>query len=249
MKKISIYCLSVFFAITTPSFSKEAISKETIINMVAKRDATISEERMLQIKSALAAFGSIKAKRIVYISSPITSGKRLYDYMDAHGYRTIEEAKNDWDQFFRSVMLPNIEEGAKTSTLLAGQIDGVVIAPTSFENQKVRTWGQNEFMSMWLSVIEEKVTEIVMLDGWQYSNGSSEEYLWAVLMQHGLTSRTNIEIVDAKGDKITLEQGREYLSDALVDMQRRGIKATVTEEVLSILSNLEILNKSLQDNF
>lgn len=90
-------------------------------------------------------------------------------------------------------------------------------------------------MSMWLSVIENSVTRIVMIDGWEYSNGAAEEFLWAILMQQGCTSRANIEIFDEKGEPLTLERGKLLLRNALADMRQRGLTAKTLEDVIFFL--------------
>ncbi len=242
MHKILTYFITTIL-LTATVFSEETF-KEKVAEFITKQGSSISEENKKQIQSALTAFGSLKAKEVVYISSPISSGKRLYDYMDACKCSTLEEAKKDWNEFFACVMLPNIEDGEDLSKALAEKSEGVVIAPTSFENKNVKSWRQNEYMSMWISVIDRHVNRLVMIDGWEYSNGSSEEFMWAALMQMGFSSRKNIEIVDARGEILTLDQGLNLLSNALADMQKRGFQAKTIENVITML--LEAKTLSLQ---
>ena len=200
----------------------------------AEHHARLSEEQKGQVVCALAAFNTITAKEVIYVSTPITSGKRLYDYMEAKGFATIEEAKKDWKGFVLNVITPNIEESERTSAKFALETDGAVIAPTAFEKRfhgnRVGTWGQDTFMSMWLALLEEHVTHLVMLDGWHYSNGASEEYVQAV--------KKGILITDAGGNKITLDQGVQLLQKALDDIHGRDLKAPVLVEVLAELMNL-----------
>ncbi|HYD19708.1 MAG TPA: hypothetical protein VEF76_14650 [Patescibacteria group bacterium] len=212
-------------------------------NAVLPRTHDLPNEHKLQAQFALAAFSTLKAENIAYISVPITSGPRLYDYMDAKGFKTADEAKADHDAFFRNVVEPNLAQGVAGANEWVAKLDGAVIAPAEFEKrlriQKAISWGQDAFMGMWVPLIDEKVTHMVMLDGWQYSNGSGEEYLQAVLMQMGRRPRSNIEIVDGKGNEISLSQGIKLIADAFVEITGRGMKPRNMAETIAILLEAE----------
>lgn len=208
-----------------------------------KRTEDLPPEHKLQAQFALAAFSTLKAREIAYISIPITSGKRLYDYMDKQGFKTQDEAKADHDAFFKHVVEPNLADGVKTSNAWAEKIDGTVVAPAEFEKklrgQNAITWGQDAFMGMWIPLIEEKITHMVMVDGWEYSNGSGEEYLQAVLMQLGCGKRDNIKILDNDGQTLPLDKGITLLAHAFMDVHGRGLKPHNMAETLAILLEAE----------
>lgn len=210
---------------------------------VLPRTNDLPNEHKLQAQFALAAFSTLKAENIAYISVPITSGQRLYDYMEAKGFKTADEAKADHDAFFKNVVEPNLAQGVKGSDEWVHKLDGAVIAPAEFEKrlriQKAINWGQDAFMGMWVPLIDEKVTHMVMLDGWQYSNGSGEEYLQAVLMQMGRRPRSNIDIVDAKGREIPLSEGIRLVAEAFIDLTARGLKPRNMAETIGILLEAE----------
>lgn len=217
---------------------------------IPQRTDDLPDEHKLQVQFALGAFGCVMAKNVMYISVPVTSGKRLYDYMDAKGFKTPEEAKKDRAEFFRNVIQPNIEEGVQLSQDWAKKIDGAVIAPAEFEKcrgLKGTKWGQDAFMGMWLGVIDDKVTTMVMTDGWQYSDGAGEEYLQAVLMKMGRRGRNDIEILDARGSPLTLEQGVQLLSDAFNDLHARGLNPRNMAATLSRLIEAEYRYSVEQD--
>jgi hypothetical protein len=210
---------------------------------VLKRTDDLPAEHRLQALFALAAFGTLKAKKVAYISVPITSGPRLYDYMTEKGFRTPEEAKKDHAAFFEHVVEPNLEQGVKGSDAWARKIDGAVIAPAEFEGRLRRQgaidWGQDDFMGMWIPLVDEKVTHMIMLDGWQYSNGSGEEYLQAVLMQMGRAKRSNIEILDEKGQAIPLDKGIGLIAEAFKNIHSRGLVPRNMAETLALLIEAE----------
>jgi len=210
---------------------------------VLSRTAFLLDEHRLQAQFALAAFSTLKAKEIAYVSVPITSGKRLYDYMAEHGFKTAEEAKADHEAFFKNVVAPNLSDGVKASDDWAGKIDGAIVAPAEFEKrlrgEDAITWGQDAFMSMWVPLIDEKITHMIMVDGWEYSNGSGEEYLQAALMQMGRGKRDNIKIFDDDGHVLTLDKGIGMMVDAFKGLHKRGLRPRNMAETVAILLEAE----------
>lgn len=241
MKDCRWFLLSTLIVLS-PFACESALYPASVSSALTKRESSISEIKKRQIICALAAFDTIQSPEVIYVSCPITSGNRLYAYMDAQGFSSYEEAKRDGEAFFQHVILPNIQESERASLLLAHQSSGVVISPTAFEKRfqgKEDRWEQDEFMSMWISMIHAKVTQIVLLNGWEYSSGASEEYLTAVLMQMGFTERSNIAILDAQGQSISLDQGIELLYRALVDLEERKLASKKLAELLASLFEAE----------
>lgn len=203
----------------------------------------LPDEHKIQAHFAISAFNTLKAKEIAYISVPITSGRRLYDYMQQKGFKTQAEAKADRQAFYDHVMGPNFAAAIAQSEAWTDKINGAVIAPAEFEKRLhkngIYNWGQDDYMGMWVQMIEDKVTHMVMTDGWEYSNGSGEEYLLAVLMQMGRCKRTDMKILDGDGKPLTLDRGIELLSNAFVELNGRGIRTRNMAETLSILFEAE----------
>ena len=221
--------------------TKEPIEKREIL----ARTEDLTNEHKLQAQFALAAFATLKAKNVTYVSVPITSGPRLYDFMDKYKYKTAAEAKDHPKKFFNEVVEPNLEQGVAGSAYWVEKLHGTVIAPAEFEGRLRRQWGtidwaQDDFMGMWVPLIDEKVTNMVMLDGWQYSNGSGEEYLQATLMQMARRPRSDITIMDGEeGRPIKLDEGLTLMSAAFKDVISRGIQPRNMAETLGILLEAE----------
>ncbi|MEZ0225983.1 MAG: hypothetical protein ACAH83_15625 [Alphaproteobacteria bacterium] len=210
---------------------------------VTRRTDDLPDAHKLQAQFALAAFATIKTKELAYVSIPITSGRRLYDYMEANGFMTAKEAKADHAAFFKNVVSPNFDAGLRASAEWAEKLDGAVIAPVEFEKH-LRThnavdWDQDDFMGMWIPLIEQKITQMVMIDGWEYSNGSGEEYLQAALMQMGRGKRSDIDITDVRGKTLPLDAGIKLLADAFIGLAEKGIKARNMAETLALVLEAE----------
>lgn len=187
--------------------------------------------RIREIGVVGTAYDSIVATSITYVSTPITSGAVLYEAMDVAGVTDVDEFKRDSAHFRASVMEPNIAAAdvvARRMSLLGG----AVIAPAAFEARSLG-WSQDDYMGLWLDVIERRATRLAMVDGWHYSNGGAEEYLQALLMQADRRDRTNVSIVDAQGAVIDHLAGVRLLAEAVADLLGRGFEPTVLARTLN----------------
>ncbi len=212
---------------------------------ILERTNDLPKEHKLQAQFALAAFATIKARNVTYVSVPITSGPRLYQFMEKYGVATLAEAKKDHEKFLHEVIEPNMADGVKQSDYWAEKLPGTVIAPAEFDGRLYRQWGKvnwgaDDFMGMWVPLIDEKVTNMAMLNGWEYSNGCGEEYLQATLMQMGRRPRSNITITDAEeGRPINIDEGIGLMASAFKDVLSRGLLPRNMAETLGILIESE----------
>lgn len=163
-----------------------------------------------------------KAGSLAYTSTAITSGVLMQDTMDETGLSEAELKASP--EFFSLVIKPNLDRGTAAARVIASTSDRPVVAPSIFEG-KAQRWSQADYMKMWLAMIEEHVTKMYMLPGWEYSNGGCEEYLKAVNMAWGFGSRHDILPLTPDGQPVTLHEGMELIAAALEDIHSRGRKA------------------------
>ena len=189
-----------------------------------------SPERVREIGVVGSAYDSVLGSSITYVSTPITSGLALYEAMDAAGVGTVEELRRDARFFRENVIERNVASSDAVARTMV-TFGGAVIAPAAFEARSLG-WGQDEYMGLWLDVIERRATRLAMVDGWQYSNGGAEEYLQALLMQADRRDRTDIEIVDAQGSILPHLAAIGLLSVAVEDLIGRGFEPVVLARVL-----------------
>ena len=98
--------------------------------------------------------------RVVQVSTPITTGKHFYTGQ-AHSVKLNRDyAFSFIDRIPRVVEPPFL-----------------VLNPTAFT--EVAGWSENEYMSLWTTVMSRFVNAVVFVADWQYSAGSCEEYLHA----------------------------------------------------------------------
>lgn len=197
------------------------------------RLASSSDEVKRTIEIVWSAYRSILSKegRLAYVSTAITSGQRMWEAVLALGLKDADELKARYPEVLRDdVILPNVAAGTGLARQLAAKIDHPVVAPAIFEARKQR-WGQDEYMALWLRMIEESVGRIYMAPGWEFSNGGAEEYLHAAQMALWFRSRHDITPIDAQGRLIPIPAAADAIARALFWLEERGAKAPVLAQV------------------
>ena len=194
------------------------------------RLANADPSRVREVGVVGTAYDSVYASEITYVSTPITSGAYLYAAMDAAGISDPEEFRQNKEAFSRDVIAPNLAAADAVAHRMV-DLGGAVIAPAAFEARSLG-WGQDDYMGLWLDVIERRATRLALVDGWQFSNGGAEEYLQALLMQAGRRDRNNMEIVNANGDMLTHADALALLSGAVAELISRGFRPVTLARVL-----------------
>lgn len=248
---------TTIFALSANALPLTAPDKQNVFSRVSyppkalafKQDhlQKISSVSLNQIRCAVSSFMSVKSTSLTYVSCPISSGKALYNFMKERNYQTLQEAKASPD-YFKEVIAYNIARAEQVTDLMSSR--ETVIAPSSFEKKfyslanSPLAFGQAEFMSMWIPVIEKTVTKLKLLEGWPYSNGSVEEYLAAVMMQMGYTERNNINIVNESDVALGIDEGLSLLLDAYEDLTERNLQSDSLKQVIESLIEAEELHRT-----
>lgn len=152
------------------------------------------DEILRSIRSALNAYDTISnpMQEVVYASSPITSGKRMYEIFRAHGASSIEDLKQiDPNLYYEQIMSANIGDGIKFGQDLVSRGFAQVIVPGKFFQEG---WSQEHYMSLWEQVIDRFAEQIHFNNYWQYSNGCAQEFLFGMHHNLPLFSRDGIQM-------------------------------------------------------
>lgn len=181
----------------------------------------LSNEMLLDVGIVLKAYSSVLSD-LAYVSMPITSGRILYDIFEEYGVSSLQELnEKDTEVLVKKVIVPNLEMGKKFAHDVETRTDLPVVAPCEFEAKKKR-WAQDEYMYMWLQFIENKVVEIHMIEGWQYTNGGAEEFTRGIEMQFNFCDRRDVTIFDHNGNEIQITEGVKLISEAIHNINYRG---------------------------
>lgn len=134
-------------------------------------DEAVTQNAMISFSTC---FG-FQETSVVYTSTPITTGKNYLDWLQlgAQGGPDLERG----DSVSRETLVTskNIEEAILFVRKVRAKYSEPVIDPTRLEN--INNWDQGDYHKFWIKVIRQLVSTIVFANGWEYSNGSTLEYI------------------------------------------------------------------------
>jgi hypothetical protein len=151
----------------------------------------------------------LRGRRAVYVSGPITSGRRLFALKKA-GFA----AKNFEAQFHSAVVEPNIRD-IQTLVARCREQDLFVIDPSRLPF--LPGWKQIHYYQLWIEVIRRYASKSVFSDGWEYSSGCVYEF--------GETAKEKLPAFDARGRKLNYVAGVQSVREALRAVSAWGLDA------------------------
>lgn len=131
---------------------------------------------MADALDSFAACLGLTPQKVAYVSTPITTGRRYYDWLTASSEASptavIQSAGH------RGVIAANEASAhALVNRVRAQCAHLVVVDPTAL---RAPTWSQEEFHDFWARLITKYVGQVVFNEGWEYSTGCCLEYAAAV---------------------------------------------------------------------
>ncbi len=164
-----------------------------------------------EVDLVVSAFAAVtNDRKAVYLSAPITTGRRFVDA--AIAARSIELEPN---QHRRLVIEPNRRHVRALVRRLRFRF-GVVIDPTSLAD--VDEWTQADYRVFWGRVIELYASRVVFADGWELSNGCAYEYVTAL--------RTGARTLTERLRPLTPAQAARQLKAAGSCLESAGLPAS-----------------------
>lgn len=144
----------------------------------------------------------VQGRSATYLSGPITTGKRLFEFERQRILLGQPCAVSDT----KVIVLEN--EKAIFDYARELRSKGVlVIEPASLF---VAGWTQRTYYEFWYEVFRRFVNRVVLLDGWEYSVGCANEFFFA----H--SARIPVETV--QGQSMSVEEGRQRVKFAAQEM-------------------------------
>lgn len=155
---------------------------------------------------------------INYLSTPVTSGKWLYD----------QDRKVPFDELIHHNCLEAYDFLDKMS-----DIDNLLL-PSDLTPTLNFKWKQDHFQALWLTIIAEKAKNVYMNDQWEYSNGCTEELVHTFQLKLGppihkdvlffntkekesdsILRMKNIKVYDKNRNEITIDQAIHKLNESI----------------------------------
>lgn len=156
--------------------------------------------------------------KVAYASSPITTGKRMYDIFKKHGVSSVAELNAiDPKIFHQKIMMANINNGNRFGKELRGAGIIVVIAPGAFF---ANGWAQEHYMSLWEQVIIRYSENILFNTGYHLSNGCVEELLIAMIHGKDLFHRKGMAPLNPFVEVRKVRQAIDTISDIGADCKK-----------------------------
>ncbi len=161
--------------------------------------------------------------KTVYVSTPITGGARLYEFLEDKGVTSKAELKGeDKAAYGREVVKPNVRTAEKRAEKLR-QSGLAVINPTAVAIPK---WGQTDYNRNWVEVLNKVNLAAVMLcPGWQLSYGCLLEVRTAL--------DRGVPVNDEKDRPITREKALARVTQAVNQVREKGLKVADLPKVLT----------------
>jgi hypothetical protein len=168
---------------------------------------------------------ALAGARVVYLSGPITTGRRYVQYMRSFS----SGAPSDL------VLKQNISDLLSTAARLRSQRIELIVEPASLH---LPDWSQEEYYRLWEVFLERHAQIVILMPGWEYSGGCATEFLHAV----GHDIRTE----SLSGANISIEDGTSLLRSALEDLRQddaRGSLAGLADKLAEVIRKLERLRR------
>jgi hypothetical protein len=165
-------------------------------------------------------------RRALYVSVPITSGRRFIDWYSARGVSQLEEDYRR--EQLREVINPNRDAASALIRKVRETNSSPVIDPTAVGD--IDGWTQGDYRTAWARIIEEFVSTVIFANGWEYSSGCSYEFLVA--------TKAGVETIDESKRAISVVAATSLVRAAIRELSSHGLAAEflrgIVEELVSI---------------
>ncbi|WP_157551273.1 hypothetical protein [Nocardioides jensenii] len=154
-----------------------------------------------------------ESKNVVYLSTPITTGPQLLEWLAA----AHEESNRTAEVVQEEVVAENLARiGPLRSHVRAQWPDATLIDPTELN---VPDWSQWEYHRFWVEIINRFVDLIVFADGWELSTGCTIEYATGL--------HAAIPMEDARGNSIKPADAARLLLAAADTLEGAGRDSSI----------------------
>lgn len=157
---------------------------------------------------------SFGEEKVIYISGPITTGKIWLNYISLGIY----------DLNKQKVINENSQNIIVAADKVRNRFNRNVIEPASLY---IHDWGQENYIDLWLDVIESYAEEVWFVPGWNYSVGAILEF------KH--TLKNNILTKDIDGNILDISKGKKELEESILYINKINIQDEKIDFLKSVI--------------
>lgn len=168
---------------------------------------------MLTNTHLLQAFEALGASTgVLYMSVPITSGRREVALLDELGVSVEVLRSHHRDRWTREVLEANGEVARNLGDRLRADNPGrLVVNPA---HMSVGGWAQDDYNAFWVTLMERYATSLAATPGWEFSRGARGEVGFAVALGR--------PVVDLSGSTLDIETLRAHDASARAELSGLG---------------------------
>jgi hypothetical protein len=167
---------------------------------------------------------------VIYGSSEITSGFRVYEELHKRNLKTRDELKTQMGEPWYQAQILDTNE--KLATEFAEAVrsrlldNTIVITPAPLKVPKP-VWDQTQYLAFWEELLRTRIKSVWFNRNWQFSNGCAFEF--AVAQDAGLPT------FDHSGQVLTRESGIHLISAAIQQLEQWGLDASTLRKNLEFV--------------
>ena len=168
----------------------------------------------------------IDKQETVYMSAPITSGKRLIEFYKNGNH--FGQKSNGFSEVTIQVVESNRSHAKVIAEKIRTKIDSIVINPTLVPD--IEGWTQDDYRYLWAKIIERYVKTVICIDDWNYSNGCAYEFLVA--------KQFNLKTLDERLKILSISSGILLIQKAINDLKEHLLPTKFLESVVVELNKI-----------
>ena len=137
---------------------------------------------MLQAEHLMQALEAAGADHnVIYVSVPITSGRREVALFDEIGVRDTDHVRREHNERWLAEVVGANEDEARADAARVRQspwaVGSIVVDPS---RMKVEGWAQDDYNGFWVELMRRHVRRVVATPGWAFSRGARTEVALAL---------------------------------------------------------------------
>ena len=191
-------------------------------------DSKFTPHHHEKVKMLLSAIDCALHRRghVIYGSSEITTGLKLYEELHRRNLKTRDELKVQAGEAWAQIFATNISVGIEFAEAVRSKLrdNTIVITPAPLE---VPGWNQDDYLSFWEELLRTRVKSVWFNRNWQFSNGCAFEF--------AVTQDAGLPMFDHSGRVLTRSAGVDLITAAIKQLEEWGLDASGLRKNLALI--------------